>query len=408
MKPILILTNANFLGHMVRCIEIASALRTLGAPVIFAASGRYVDLLHRWQFSVLPLFTPDRDRTLAAITANNFDFYDLPLARQCVEAETACIRQVDPSVVVGDFRWTAKMSAEQCTVPYASVINVLWTPYGQRTSAGPGNASPKAGLVRRLRRRLARTLHRQSRQRLQSPFALLRAELGLLPFRGFAAEICGDLNLMPDLPQLYPPAAELPENFHFVGPLFGADGILPAPAAVRLPDEPYLYCSLSSAATPGLIELVIAAFGNSTQPVVMSTGRQALPASLPANIHCYDFLSDDVFTRAHAIVCYGGNGTIYRALAHGTPIIGIATHREQIWQLAGVAARKVGLAFAERDVTVAELRGAVDAILRDPEYRQNCARFQALIAASQAAESAARLIVEFAQEDEQKPDARTP
>lgn len=407
MKPILILTNANFLGHLVRCIEIGSALRNLGAPVIFAASGHYADLLLEWRFSVLPVLTPDRDRTLAAITADNFNFYDLPLARQCVEAETACIRQVDPSVVVGDFRWTAKMSAEQCAVPYTSVTNVLWTPYGQRASAVPASAPAPVGYLRRLRRRLARAVTRQSRQP-QSPFALLRAELGLLPFRGFAAEICGDLNLMPDLPQLFPPTAEMPANFQFVGPLYGADGILPAPAAVRLPDEPYLYCSLSSAATPGLIELVIEAFGNGTLPVVMSTGRQSLPASLPANIHCYDFLSDDVFTRAHAIVCYGGNGTIYRALAHGTPIIGIATHREQIWQLTGVAARKLGLAFAEREVTVAELRSAVDAILRDPEYRQNCARFQALIAASHAAESAARLIVEFAKENERKPDARTP
>ncbi len=56
---------------------------------------------------------------------------------------------------------------------------------------------------------------------------------------------------------------------------------------------------------------------------------------------------------AKVMICHGGNGTIYQALAHGVPVLGITSMFEQEWNMQQV--RQHGLGESVNDLNEDEL-----------------------------------------------------
>ncbi|MBN1932685.1 MAG: hypothetical protein JW786_13865 [Desulfobacterales bacterium] len=83
------------------------------------------------------------------------------------------------------------------------------------------------------------------------------------------------------------------------------------------------------------------------------------------------------------MVCHGGNGTIYQALLHGKPIIGIPTIPDQGFNMRRVVALGVGvgksLTWKEFKKNPEVLLNAIDAVFANPSYAEKAQRLQAIL-----------------------------
>ncbi len=406
MKPILFVTDANFLSHLLRSIEIAKAVRAKGHEVLFATDGIYVDFLKKNGFEYRPIFTNDPVHTMKATRSGMFFYYNSDRIKKSVTSEIACINAIDPQVVVGDFRWTLRISAEYCNVPYVGIINTIWTPY-----YGIFRSISEKMLLRkifglRFMEKISPYGTRLMMRRRGKPFCRLRKQFGITPIKNLNYEMYGDYNLMPDLPEFCPTTDELPDNFSYIGPLFASDDTLGIPEQKDFPDEPYIYASLGSTATPKMIKTVFDALKNQPLPVVMTTGKQVLPVAAPSNFIMYDYLSaKQAYSNAQAVICHGGQGTLYQALAYGIPIVGIATHNDQQWNLDRITGLQLGKQFGEDSCTCTDIEQAINEVISKDIYMQNCKRIQQEIKQYNPAENAAEKIISFARENNLYQDA---
>jgi UDP:flavonoid glycosyltransferase YjiC (YdhE family) len=136
--------------------------------------------------------------------------------------------------------------------------------------------------------------------------------------------------------------------------------------------------------------------------VLLTVGRRFDPRlldPLPAGVHAERWVDQErVLPGAGAVVCHGGSGTVYGALAAGVPVVVVPVFADQFENGHRIAAAGAGVvvevdggsrerAVDERDAP--RIRDAVEAVLTTPGYR---ARAQAIGAAMAAAPSAGEVL----------------
>ena len=144
--------------------------------------------------------------------------------------------------------------------------------------------------------------------------------------------------------------------------------------------------------------------------VLMTVGHAMDPASLvpvPSNTHIERWVfQGDVFREARLVVCHGGSGTTFGALAAGLPLVVCPLFADQTANARLVHEAGAGLAvFTNNDgagglrsldsADVAALRRAIELVLAEPTYRQTAGRLAAEIAGtSTLEETLAQLLAE--------------
>ena len=142
----------------------------------------------------------------------------------------------------------------------------------------------------------------------------------------------------------------------------------------------------------------------------MTVGHAMDPASLvpvPSNTHIERWVfQGDVFREARLVVCHGGSGTTFGALAAGLPLVVCPLFADQTANARLVHEAGAGLAvFTNNDgagglrsldsADVAALRRAIELVLAEPTYRQTAGRLAAEIAGtSTLEETLAQLLAE--------------
>ncbi len=136
----------------------------------------------------------------------------------------------------------------------------------------------------------------------------------------------GDLNLIVDTPN-YGPTENLSDSFQYIGPIVREPNIAPPSWLERLdPDRPTIYLTMGSTDHPHFFELAIEFFGNSEYQDVITTGGMKKFNKLPNNFFAIEFAPGSALVKQNdVVVSQSGNSTIYQALSHGAPIIGIPT-----------------------------------------------------------------------------------
>lgn len=131
--------------------------------------------------------------------------------------------------------------------------------------------------------------------------------------------------------------------------------------------------------------------------VLMTVGPAFDVATLgpvPDHVHVEQWVDQSrVLPEAAAVVCHGGSGTTYGALAAGCPVVIVPLFADQFANARAVARSGTGLAVgderdAERgrldltDGLAARLTGAVETVLATPSYRSRARRIAADMAAA--------------------------
>ncbi len=410
---ILAFCNALALAHVTRALEVAKALTRRGHTILFAGHGTYLAVAEQAGYPVRALPYVTEERAFAAIKSQRLaDLFPEKDAEAYVEADRALIAEWQPDLLLTDNRLSATVAAELAGIPLVSIVNVHMSSLRRIPFFSLRNAlrRPDSAAVGEPLFRLADCI--ENRIEFQFYDRLMVAGLnrvrrrhGLRKRFGNTFEE-GDLTLLPDVPE-FSPVSRLPASARYVGPLTWHND-LPAPRCLREgrldPGRPCVYLSLGSGGLAELLEESDRLADGSVQFVV-ATGKNRVPSldRLPDNFFVEEYVNTDVLYGrsggrrwADAIVCHGGNGTIYQALAAGVPVIGLATHEEQHYGLKRVNRLGLGIGFGRathRRGGTGSVRGAIRQVLADPRYRENAARFARRMADyANGAELAAHMI----------------
>jgi UDP:flavonoid glycosyltransferase YjiC (YdhE family) len=131
---------------------------------------------------------------------------------------------------------------------------------------------------------------------------------------------------------------------------------------------------------------------------VLTTG-QALDAetlgAMPPNVHVAVWIPQRyVLSRANAVLCHGGSGTLLGALAAGLPVVVVPFGADQPHNGQLVAAAGVGFSLQKPDA--GELRVALQRVLGSAELHQNARRLAVEIAAMPTIDRAVDKLLEIA------------
>lgn len=352
MKPRILIFPFNLLSHYVRCMQLVNELQG-DYEIIFASSVKYNNLLEREGYKTFAYKGFDAENVIKCST--NFDFSWLnerDIERVYLE-QANIIHSYRPHLVIGDTSVTLKMAAELTNTPFVALTNAYMTPYYlpvRRLS----KVHPKAAQVDMLPpafyKYIIRVAESYNFYKIHKPFKNLRKAYGLKHIETYTEEIEGDLNLVCDLPELFP-MRPLPTHYKVVGPLLHN---ITQPVDEELNNvlnngKPNVLVTMGSSGSYealGMLNhnlfakynIIIAGYTDHTlmAPHIISRPFVNLAQVLPLT---------------QVVICHGGNGTIYHALKYGVPILTHTNIFEQEWNEQQVVANHLGMSL--QNVTTA-------------------------------------------------------
>ncbi len=388
---VVVFCEAISMAHVVRPLAVGRALSARGFHVVFACGDAYRNLLLSEGIEPVSLFSASPEHALRCIRRSR-TIYDDDTLERYVNADLQVLETYRPRLIVGDMRPSLNISAELAQVPYVSLINAYWTRYFAANGRAPETFIATRILGRPLTNALFPFVRRITSQLYARPFNRLRRRLNLRP-AGDMFEVMASpfLNLLVDTP-CFMPCADLPSHYRYVGPVLwqlnGGDASrwLDHLSA----DRPVVYFSMGSTGSHELMQTVLNALAGIDCQVVLSTGPNGPPAELPRNCTAVRYAPGrQVLRKSRLLVCHGGNGTIYQALAEGVPIVGLPTFFDQEINMDQVEDLGLGVKVACRKHLPADIRRAVLAVLEDPGYKQRAEAFKRFVKPDPSAQRAA-------------------
>jgi UDP:flavonoid glycosyltransferase YjiC (YdhE family) len=385
--------DGNWLSHVSRTLGIAKVLRKMGFRVIFAGSGEYMKLPRAEEFEIMPLLTLSPERALKVVRGNRVNFYNYRWAKDCVKEELKLFDKVKPDLVLNDFRLTLNTSCEVAHIPLTAIVNASMTNYYAIPDRCPDNFFLSKIINRRSTDPITPFIKNFILRFDARPLNRVRKQYGL-PIRNNMWDILrGDFNLIADIPD-YGPTKNLPDNYHYIGPLLWEPEMEP-PAWLKSidPKKPCIYFTMGSTGLPKFFQQAIDLFGNTDYQCIMTTAGMVQLNSPPANFYICDYApGSKIMQVADAVVCHGGNGTIYQALSCGVPIIGIPAMLEQQFNLDQVVALGAGIYVSEVKFKPENLQNAVKTIINDSKYKENALKYAKIMSTYNAPVKGAELI----------------
>ena len=369
---LLIFFHGYSLAHTIRPLVIARTLRQRGYEVVFAGRGPHATRIEAEGFTVREVETMPQQRMDEHLARGEYEYYDEEWIGRCVEAERTLVRQLQPSLLIGDLRPTLRLTAAWEGIDMASIEAA----YNQ-----PGYPHPI---------------------RLPDYFPVQGG-----PFDDYLAQHLGQpqpyrhVFLLADVPEFHPPAAAVLPSYHYVGPLIEEEPIAGEPPAALAAEGwdtslPLVYFNCGSTGVDDhLLPAVLQAFANLPFRLIVTTAGRFTVEAPSANTRIVDYLPARLVMRHAALfIGIGGIGSIYHALAEGVPIIGAPEHLDQEYHLNRVQDLRLGLKLSRhRFAQVEHLAEHVRYLFTHyHEFRTRCTAFAANVSAWKGGEAAADVI----------------
>lgn len=342
-RRILFITENVTLAQVVRLLALARRLPRELYDVHFACGDAEPWLFAGTSFRRWPLLTVDGPRALSAL-ARGERLYDAATLERYVEQELALFEEVEPELVIGDFRLSLAVSSRLAGVRCASLINAYWSPFAVRERF----PLPDHPIVSLVGVELAERYFPQALPRVFEHFAAplnaVRRRHGL-PKASLLEQLCfGDWSLYPDVPELCP-VAQAPSTHEYLGVVPWAPEVpLPPELLAASAAQPLVYVTLGSSGDQTALTAVLA--GLSKLPIlgVLATAGKPPPARLPDNFRVFDYVPGDLVARqARFVVTNGGSASVYQALGAGVPVLGIPSNLDQYLTMQAVTRAGAGL-----------------------------------------------------------------
>jgi UDP:flavonoid glycosyltransferase YjiC (YdhE family) len=368
---VLFFAEAVTLAHVARPVTLAQSLDPQQFEVHLAHHPRYRELLGELSFIEHEIRSISPQQFMQALAAGS-PVYDLPTLSAYVEEDRKLIADVQPDLIVGDFRLSLAVSAELAAVPYIALSNAYWSPYSQQDYV-----VPELPLTKILGLPLGQWLFSLGR-----PFAFalhclpmhhLRRKYGL-PSLGFNLRQVythADYTLYADIPDLFR-MRNLPSHHRFIGPVVWSPCDARPDWWQKLPQgSPIVYVTLGSSGNANLLPQLIAALGEVDVTALVSTAGMPLPDAAPANVYLAPYLpGEEAVKMASLVICNGGSPSTHQALTQGVPVIGVANNLDQYLNMAAIAKAGAGRLLRAGTCDSKKLIATIHWMLSDSSCRE--------------------------------------
>jgi len=251
------------------------------------------------------------------------------------------IKEHNAFAVLGDAVPTLKMAAQYTGVKYISLLNAYMSRYYSDTRSLP-SAHPANVLMNKLPGGIQKLFTAQGEaiafKKIHKPFVKLRTKYNLPQVDNYLDEMEGDQTLICDLPSLFP-QKNLPTHYTCCGPLIYDDYQDGSPVLSLDIRKKTIFVSMGSTGDWSSVQFLNDGRYSIYNIITAGDSEGVLNSS---HIKKVDFIAASaILPVTDLVICHGGNGTIYQALAYGLPLLCKASHFEQEWNVA--ALEKKGL-----------------------------------------------------------------
>ncbi len=193
------------------------------------------------------------------------------------------------------------------------------------------------------------------------------------------------------------PRRNLPHCFHYVGPLRHSHRPVPFPWD-KLDGRPLVYASLGTLQNQK--EHVFRSFAEACRNLnvqLVITHGGGLPeqaaSSFPGNPIVVSYAPQlEVLAKASLTLTHAGLNTVLDSLACGVPLVAIPITYEQPAIASRICWTGVGEVLALKDLSIPQLRRAIELVLQNPSYASHARRIRQAIAESGGVHAAADII----------------
>jgi UDP:flavonoid glycosyltransferase YjiC (YdhE family) len=225
----------------------------------------------------------------------------------------------------------------------------------------------------------------------------VRQRYGLAPLRADVRHVyCdGDATLYADLAQLVP-VSDAPPSHRHIGPVLWSPPLAtPAWWDEMLRADAPVFVTLGSSGASNRLDDIVEVLRGLGRPIVVATAGRVALAARPG-VWVADFLPvSDVTERACLVVCNGGSPIAYQALAHGVPVLGVASNLDQLLNMDYVQRAGAGVLLRADRATPRRLRAAARRAVADPELAEGARRIGALVPRTHGAHALKAALMEL-------------
>ncbi len=423
---ILLLPNGNILARVTRLLALAGELASPGHEVLFAGDGKYMSLALSQGYPVYPLITLTEEDLRQVSEQSGVRYYTEESLGEAVREERELFERLKPDILISDFRISVSLSSRIAGLFHATLINSTSTSYAagpldapdtfpllelvlKATDTAPGFIGrPLLAAVRSIARIVMPPVKGLMLRRANRPFNRLCRLHGLKGTRDLHETWAdADCVIVPDLPAYSGLKPSTPERFHMVGPLVWefptrcTGGWADIRSRLR-PDRKTVYVTMGSMGAREYLYEAIAFFGSlrDIQCILSTAGIIDPPSEVPENVFLADFVPGrEAMELCDAVICQGGNGTIYQAIQAGIPIIGIPVIHDQIWNMSSVERLGIGVSIGHVLYTREKLREALETVMtRRDQYVSRIERLRERGEGLDGSRKAAQIILKRYQE----------
>lgn len=381
---LLFLSEAVSLAHIGRPLLLAKWAKSIGAEVHFAASPKGLEKAHSENIGLKThnLFTIDEKIFYKRVHHCNF-FYSHEELKRYVDQERNLIQQIEPDLIISDFRLTSAISAELSDKPLLNLSNAYWCP-----AYSCQFLPPESGLFNVLPFKTTNILFNFIRPYFFKFFGRelnqTREYYGLKrknDFRELYTD--GTYTAYLDHPN-FVKINKLPANHFFLGP------VIWSPASDKLKENlnsNYVYLSMGSTGNNHLLPLIINIVLKKRLNLIISGAnaleKRRLIKQFPHLEHraIIEPLipAQDVLPFCQLTICHGGSGTVYQSLESGVPIVCFPQNPDQSLVSLSVLQNNLGRFLTNKQAKPKEIEKVIQECMASDVIHQNSKLFQSLI-----------------------------
>lgn len=372
-KRILFIGEEVTLAHIVRPLTLAASLNKEKYDVFFGSGNKYKDIMEKYHFQFYTLPTISSTSFLTRLKYGRPLYLEEEL-RAYVDAEIACIEEISPHLIVGDFRLSLGISADLFNIPYVCLSNAHWSPYSTQPFPVPDH-----NLLKIIGHRTAKILLPSVLPFIfwyhACSFNKLRKSFGLSPIGNLKnIYTYGTWTLYTDIPSIAP-TSNLPVNHKYVGPVTWAPDIkLPDWWQKIKNDYPIIYVTMGSSGNTTVLGNILKALNAVTCIGLVATAGRIDIQQFSNKIFIENYLpAFDVIKKASLVICNGGSATAYQALSLGVPILGFPSNADQFFTMESIENNGAGICLRSCEASAENIQLAINQIINNEKF-QNSAK----------------------------------
>jgi UDP:flavonoid glycosyltransferase YjiC (YdhE family) len=388
-QRILAFPYSHTLSHVSRPLLLAIELRKRNFEVVFAGEKQW-SFVKENGFEVIPVYEPDPKLLYDNIRKGKLRFISDDEVEKIIRADLALYEKVCPDLVLSDGRFTAPISTHIAGLKHAAIVNVSSTeyralPYIPLFDWIPDGIIGRGTPVWKKIELFNLCLEMAVFDNVMKIFIRQSRKLGMK--KRITATNCltgKDLTLLADIPEYFP-TRNLPPDYQYIGPLTLKTSMeSPSWWPPKQRGGRLIYLTMGTTGIGDFFRNIYELIEKTDLTFVVTTGGQIEGLkTVEGVIYLEKFMNGDLIMRkSDLVVCHGGNGTIYQALQHGKPIIGIPTIPDQKFNMRRVESLGVGLAvkWEEFASDPAILLEVISRVIKTKTFSQNAKRMKSVLA----------------------------